>query len=293
MSPRSALHLARRQPPEPRPVIRNRRRIGRNRAWGAIGYGVVLATGISFGHVIGANAAEPPKQPVVAVSTVVELEPETKTTRIAAGQTATATTVATKPGSSPTGAGFVTAGKPEQSTTTIKGAVVADGSGPTTPTTTPITAAPIVSSGNTAVSSSASADQVRAAVLTNARITLSDQARQDLVANVVDARIVLVINELSKKHTIEVNVLRSGHSKYVKRSSRISNHHVGRGMDIRAVDDQLVSSRNDNAKTAVEEMLNYDTAFRPTELGSPWNTDDPETFTDSGHRDHLHVGFDY
>ncbi len=133
---------------------------------------------------------------------------------------------------------------------------------------------------------------VRQSILVNSRIVFTDQARQDLVDNRVDDRIVMVINALATKHTLEVTVLRSGHGRYVRGTNRVSNHIVGRGMDIGSIDGVPVRSSNDAARRVVDELLAMPEAYRSTEIGSPWDTDDLETFTDRGHRDHLHVGFD-
>jgi hypothetical protein len=238
-----------------------------------------LATAVSFGHILGAGAAEPPK-PIIPAAVVVTVQtPETvvnKTVRVEAGVavtpvTATPTTAPTPVTSTPArsvGLTFAAAGQPV--VPNLAGAVSADGSGPK-PT---------------------GPDALRNSVLLNPRVTLSDQARQDLIDNRVDNRIVAVIDAIAQKYTLEVNVLRSGHGKYVKGTRRISNHVVGRGMDIRAIDGSSVRSGNTAARLAVDYILSLPLEIRPTELGSPWDTDDAETFTDRGHRDHLHVGFD-
>ncbi len=128
----------------------------------------------------------------------------------------------------------------------------------------------------------------------NTRLTLSDPARADLVAGLVDARIVAVLGQALEKHRIEVTVFVTGHSRYVKGTSKVSNHVDGRAADIVSVDGAEVSPNNAAARALIDELFAMDSAVRPTELGGPWDVDGPEGigFTDSGHNSHLHVGFD-
>ncbi len=129
-------------------------------------------------------------------------------------------------------------------------------------------------------------------VLASGAITLNARARDDIANGQVDQRILAMLLAVSFEHQIEVTVLRSGHSKYVKGTKRLSNHVSGRAADIGMVDGRLVRQSNKAARAIVDQLLALPAQIRPTEIGSPWNTDDPETFTDSGHDDHLHIGFD-
>ena len=63
-------------------------------------------------------------------------------------------------------------------------------------------------------------------------------------------------------------------------------------MDIGSVDGIIVSPSNDKAKELAIALGRLPTPVRPTEIGSPWELDGPEYFTDGDHQDHLHVGFD-
>lgn len=129
-------------------------------------------------------------------------------------------------------------------------------------------------------------------VLASGAITLNAQARDDISNARVDQRILAMLLAVSFDHEIEVTVLRSGHSRFVKGTQRLSNHISGRAVDIGAVDGRLVRQSNKAARAILDQLLALPEPIRPTEIGSPWNTDDPETFTDSGHDDHLHIGFD-
>jgi hypothetical protein len=129
-------------------------------------------------------------------------------------------------------------------------------------------------------------------VLASGAITLNTRSRDDVASGQVDQRVLALLLAVSFDHQIEVTVLRSGHSKYVKGTKRLSNHVVGRAVDIGIVDGRLVRQSNKAARSIVDQLLALPNPIRPTEIGSPWNTDAPETFTDSGHDDHLHIGFD-
>jgi hypothetical protein len=129
-------------------------------------------------------------------------------------------------------------------------------------------------------------------VLASGAITLNSRSRDDIANGQVDQRILAMLLAVSFEHQIEITVLRSGHSKYVRGTKRLSNHVSGRAVDIGIVDGRLVRQSNKAARSIVDQLLALPGPIRPTEIGSPWNTDDPETFTDSGHDDHLHIGFD-
>ncbi len=129
-------------------------------------------------------------------------------------------------------------------------------------------------------------------LLASGAITLNARSRDDIASGQVDQRVLAMLLAVSFDHQIEVTVLRSGHNKYVKGTKRLSNHVSGRAVDIGAVDGRLVSQSNKAARSILDQLLALPGPIRPTEIGSPWNTDAPETFTDSGHDDHLHIGFD-
>ena len=129
-------------------------------------------------------------------------------------------------------------------------------------------------------------------VLASGAITLNARSRDDIASGQVDQRVLAMMIAISFDHQIEVTVLRSGHSKYVKGTKRLSNHILGRAVDIGSVDGRLVRLPNKGARAIVDQLLALPSQIRPSEIGSPWNTDAPETFTDSGHDDHLHIGFD-
>ena len=137
----------------------------------------------------------------------------------------------------------------------------------------------------------ASADEV----LANPRITFSAQARDDLENDLVDGRVLAVLQRIARSHTISVSVFVSGHSRYVKGTDRVSNHVGGRAADIVRVDGSPVSATSDATYDALNLTLALPANIRPDEIGGPWDVDGGAGvlgFTDPGHRDHIHIGFD-
>jgi hypothetical protein len=130
--------------------------------------------------------------------------------------------------------------------------------------------------------------------LANPNLTISENARADVLSGNIDQRLLAVLAKALETHRLEVTTLQTGHSKYVKGTNKVSNHVAGRGADIAVVDGRDVSTSNTAAKTLMAEMQTYSDAIRPTEIGGPWDIDGAEGvgFTNHGHRDHVHVGFD-
>ena len=75
-------------------------------------------------------------------------------------------------------------------------------------------------------------------------------------------------------------------------TARPSNHSFGRGADIGAVGGAPVDAPTPRRATLALALGSLPADMRPTEIGTPWQIDDPAYFTDGGHRDHLHIGFD-
>lgn len=65
-------------------------------------------------------------------------------------------------------------------------------------------------------------------------------------------------------------------------------------MDIAVVDGVPVSPSNEVARELVDAVLLMTGPMLPDEVGSPWEIPHPvtETFTDSAHQDHIHLGWD-
>jgi hypothetical protein len=105
--------------------------------------------------------------------------------------------------------------------------------------------------------------------------------------------VVKVLAAAVVNHRVAVSVIKTGHSKYVAGTDRVSNHYYGRGVDIYAVDGAEVSVANEAALDLALALMTSGTDLRPEEFGSPWPELGrfPGAFSDDGHRGHLHIGW--
>lgn len=132
------------------------------------------------------------------------------------------------------------------------------------------------------------------AVLQSDRISLPDPARWDVQAGEVDDRVLKVLLSLAEEHTLDVTVFASAHPRNVFARSVVSNHAVGRAVDIWAVDGTPVVAQRQEG-SPLRQLVGALPAQGVTELGAPWDLDGPGTgaiFADIVHQDHLHLAFD-
>jgi hypothetical protein len=130
-------------------------------------------------------------------------------------------------------------------------------------------------------------------VLAHRSIHLSASARSDVEHGLIDARVLATMLVLAERHELtRVGPLVTGHSFYVKGTTRPSNHSFGRAVDITAIDRALVSGTNLGAFDAVRMLAEQKPPLRPNEIGSPWplRLDGISTVV-RDHADHLHIGF--
>lgn len=133
------------------------------------------------------------------------------------------------------------------------------------------------------------------AVLAQPTIVLTPSARGDIEAGRIDPRILGVLLAVAEEHRLDrVGPLITGHSYYVKGTTRVSNHAFGRAVDILAVEGAPVSPANESARALMQEILSLPVELLPDEVGGPWivSSGARSSFTDSNHLDHIHVGFD-
>ncbi|MDQ4069448.1 MAG: lytic murein transglycosylase [Actinomycetota bacterium] len=132
-----------------------------------------------------------------------------------------------------------------------------------------------------------------AALVAHPNLTLTGEARADLLSGVADGRVVAALAAAAAEHRIEVSVIKTGHATFVRGTDRVSNHYHGRAVDIVGVDGMAVSESNQAALSLALALLTADPALRPDELGSPWPhlTQFPGAFSDADHAGHLHVGW--
>lgn len=135
---------------------------------------------------------------------------------------------------------------------------------------------------------------LQAAVLGHPAIHLTANARGDVEAGLVDPRILQVLLLLAQTHELgPVGPFVTGHSYYVKDTTRVSNHAYGRAVDILGVDGAPVSPANEAAREVMEAVLTLPAGVLPDELGGAWvlSGGGLTSFT-KDHLDHIHVGYD-
>jgi hypothetical protein len=132
------------------------------------------------------------------------------------------------------------------------------------------------------------------ALIDNPKLTLTENARYDLLQGVVDARVVAILHLILQSYTVQVSVFKTGHSLYVHGTEKVSNHILGRAVDIFAVNGEPVSSSNSSARAVVAWLATGQGPLRPDELGSPFAefASLPGAFTNADHMDHIHIGWD-
>lgn len=130
-------------------------------------------------------------------------------------------------------------------------------------------------------------------LLDHPNLILSPQAAEDLREGRVDRRVVALLSALAARTEIGVSVITTGHARHVEGTSRVSNHACGQAVDLWWVAGEPVSPDNRVARQVVEWAAGLEAPFRPTETGQPWGelTSLGGVFADSGHADHLHLGY--
>ncbi|HEY8201290.1 MAG TPA: transglycosylase SLT domain-containing protein [Actinomycetota bacterium] len=127
--------------------------------------------------------------------------------------------------------------------------------------------------------------------LAGGHVLLSRAAADDVDAGLVDPALVRLLEKIGQRHVIEVSVFRTGHSRYVEGTKRISLHMQGRAADVSGVDGQPVSVSNAGARDVVGWLAGLEAPVRPVEVGSPFtDVTGAGIFSDGSHRDHIHIG---
>lgn len=139
--------------------------------------------------------------------------------------------------------------------------------------------------------SAGGATPLGAAVLGNPRIALPDTVRQDITSRRVGDQILTVMDRLGNQFNFTAQAAVSGHPGTIFPEARLSNHAVGRGVDIRQINGVRVIdiARDDPLLT---EFMTAAKAAGATEVGGPLKLSGIEYFTDQVHQDHIHVAID-
>jgi len=113
----------------------------------------------------------------------------------------------------------------------------------------------------------------------------------DLASGRLDLRVTSLLAVLVQHHRLRVSCAHTGHSVYVKATSRVSKHTVWRAIDIDQVDGQPVSAHAAAARALVGWLDGLQGPLRPAEVGSPFPLGHRPYFTDDGHQNHIHIGY--
>lgn len=136
---------------------------------------------------------------------------------------------------------------------------------------------------------------VASAVLENPGIELADSARWDIYRGEVDERLLRLMGRLARRYTYSVTVLKSGHPPHVYGTEQVSNHTVGRAVDIWEVDERpVVTQRKETSSAAYRLTEDVFERGEVPEIGSPWDLDGggSRSFTNDVHLDHIHLAYD-
>jgi hypothetical protein len=133
---------------------------------------------------------------------------------------------------------------------------------------------------------------IGADVLADSRLTLSDNARQDVQIG-IDPRVDSILELAANQWPLSVGTIRTGHSTYVEGTDRVSEHICGRAVDLTAVGGAPISDSNAAAKALVQWTATLSGDSKPDEVGSLWPEFNslPGHFVDPGTGPHIHLGF--
>jgi hypothetical protein len=143
----------------------------------------------------------------------------------------------------------------------------------------------------------ASSDPFVQALTHNPRITTTSShgcdPAPDLASGRLDLRVQSILAVIAQSHAVRISCLKTGHSEFVKGTTRVSNHWVWRAVDLDRVDGQPVSPTSQAARRLVAWLDGLEGPLRPAEVGSPWAIGHAPYFTDEGHQEHVHIGYSY
>jgi len=151
------------------------------------------------------------------------------------------------------------------------------------------------SSKPTAGQPAASRDPFVLALVHNPRITTTTShgcdPAPDLASGWLDLRVQSILAAVADHYKVRISCLRTGHSRYVKGTTRVSNHTVWRAVDLDQVDSQPVSPTSTAARDLTGWLDGLQGPLRPDEVGSPFPIGHEPFFTDEGHQEHVHIGY--
>ena len=130
-------------------------------------------------------------------------------------------------------------------------------------------------------------------LLRNDAVVLPAAAQADVRGDVVDPRVIRLLEALSRSWRVHVQVLKSGHPNNVYGTRRLSNHTLGQAVDVWAIDDMPIVAHRRSVCSAV---MREASRLQADKIGGPIDVDGragrPPYFTNDVHKDHVHVGFE-
>jgi hypothetical protein len=134
------------------------------------------------------------------------------------------------------------------------------------------------------------------------RITLTSAQRNDLSTGQIDSRVTSLLVAIGRSHTIQVSSLKSEHS-LMTTSGNISNHSVGRAVDIGIIDGEVCNSTVHGPFGKCwqlgREIAKMTGPIHPTELIYGLDLDGPgpafaclSSSCGGDHSTHIHAGYD-
>jgi hypothetical protein len=130
-------------------------------------------------------------------------------------------------------------------------------------------------------------------LLANDALAFAPAAADDIAHGVADRRLVALLGWIAQRHRIVVTVIRTGHSRYVAGTHKVSNHWYGRAASISEVDGEPVARGSRAAAALWDQLQLAPKGLRPSEVGSPWSDPaNPRWFTGPDERAEIHLGFD-
>ncbi|MCF7552715.1 hypothetical protein [Pseudonocardia sp. WMMC193] len=130
---------------------------------------------------------------------------------------------------------------------------------------------------------------VGAALLADPRIRVPEPTRADITERRLDDLIMRVVQQLAGLYELEIQAAVTGHPRTVFPTTRLSNHAVGRAVDVRAIDGVRVVDLPRDGPVLREFMAEAGRAGA-TEVGGPITVAGTGFFTDDVHQDHIHLG---
>jgi len=150
----------------------------------------------------------------------------------------------------------------------------------------------LASAGGQPVARPGNLSPLAASVVDDPRIDLPDTAIWDIYSGRTDPALHQVMLDIAERTPYSVIVLRTGHPHNVFGTDRVSNHTVGRAVDIHEAGSELVIDSHDTTSSIYALSAWLVSRHDIREFGSSWRFDDAvaHNFTDEVHHDHLHVG---